>query len=46
MTPPAPDRPIFLIDRGDLDEAALKAAFPGREIVRYDAGWRATDPRG
>jgi len=41
-----PDRPIFLIDRGDLDEAALKAAFPGREIVRYDAGWRATDPRG
>ena len=42
----APDRPIFLIDRGDLDEAALKAAFPGREILRYDAGWRATDPRG
>lgn len=32
----APDRPIFLLDRGNLDEAALRAAFPGREILRHD----------
>ncbi len=41
----APDRPIFLLDTGTLDEAALKAAFPGREIIRFDAGWRARDGR-
>lgn len=39
-----PDRPVFLLDRGDLDEAALKAAFPGRPILRHDAGWAARDP--
>lgn len=32
----APDRPIFLLDQGNLDEAALRAAFPGREILRHD----------
>lgn len=42
----APDRPIFLLDRGDLDDAALKAAFPGRDIIRFDAGWSARDPKG
>lgn len=39
-----PDRPIFLLDQGNLDEAALKAAFPGREILRFDPGWSAKDP--
>ena len=42
----APDRPIFLLDTGTLDEAALKAAFPGREIIRFDAGWQAREARG
>jgi hypothetical protein len=42
----APDRPIFLLDTGTLDEAALKAAFPGREIIRYDAGWQPREGRG
>lgn len=41
-----PDRPIFLLDTGTLDEAALKAAFPGREIIRFDAGWQAREARG
>lgn len=40
-----PDRPVFLLDTGTLDEAALKAAFPGREIIRYDAGWQPADAR-
>lgn len=40
----APDRPIFLLDTGTLDEAALKAAFPGRAIIRFDAGWAAATP--
>ncbi len=42
----AADRPIFLLDTGTLDEAALKAAFPGREIIRYDAGWQPREGRG
>lgn len=42
----AADRPIFLLDPGTLDEAALKAAFPGREIIRYDAGWQPREGRG
>ncbi|GAB4384337.1 glycosyltransferase family 39 protein [Albidovulum sp.] len=31
------DRPVFLDATADLDEAALRAAFPGREIIRYMA---------
>lgn len=30
---------IYLNDTGTLDNAALHAAFPGREIVRYRAHW-------
>lgn len=35
--------PIFLHDTGTLDEEALRAAFPGREVIHYDSGW--TDRR-
>jgi hypothetical protein len=31
------DRPLYLKDTGTLDEAALRAAFPGREIMHYVA---------
>lgn len=31
---------VFLVDTGTLDEGALAAAFPGREIVRYSNDWR------
>lgn len=31
-----PGQPIFLRDTGTLDEAALAAAFPGRQILRHD----------
>lgn len=40
------DAPIFLRDTGMLDEAALRAAFPGREILRFTPGWQARDPSG
>ena len=30
---------IYLDDNGQIDEAALRAAFPDREIVRYRAHW-------
>ncbi len=30
---------VYLNDPGNLDEAALAEAFPGREIVRYRADW-------
>ncbi len=30
---------IYLDDNGQIDEAALRAAFPDREIVRYRAQW-------
>ncbi len=40
-----PDRPVFLMDTGTMDEAALKAAFPGREILRHDDGWQARTAR-
>ena len=42
----APDQPIFLLDTGSLDEAALRVAFPGREIIRYDAGWPPREQTG
>lgn len=32
-------RPIFLLDTGTLDDTALAAAFPGRDVMRFDAGW-------
>lgn len=38
--------PIFLHDTGTLDEEALRAAFPGREILRYDAKWTHRRPSG
>lgn len=31
-----PGRPIYLRDTGTLDEAALAAAFPGRQVIHYD----------
>lgn len=31
------DRPIFVADTGTLDEAAIRAAYPGRPLVRYTA---------
>ncbi|MGB3314508.1 MAG: glycosyltransferase family 39 protein [Albidovulum sp.] len=40
------DAPIFLHDTGTLDETALQAAFPGREILRFAPGWQSTDPSG
>ena len=40
------DMPVFLLDTGTLDEAALSAAFPGREILRFAPGWQSTDPSG
>ncbi|OYX45548.1 MAG: hypothetical protein B7Z02_00900 [Rhodobacterales bacterium 32-67-9] len=36
--------PIFLFDTGTLDEDALKAAFPGRDIIHYDAQWSQPRP--
>lgn len=36
--------PIFLHDTGTLDEDALRAAFPGREVIRYDPGWTRRRP--
>ncbi|WP_347313532.1 glycosyltransferase family 39 protein [Defluviimonas sp. SAOS-178_SWC] len=36
--------PIFLHDTGTLDEDALRAAFPGREIIHYDANWTRHTP--
>ncbi|MGB5871387.1 MAG: glycosyltransferase family 39 protein [Albidovulum sp.] len=30
---------IYLKDTGGLDDAALKAAFPGRDIIRYEDDW-------
>ena len=34
-----PENPIFLNDTGELDEDALRAAFPGREVIRYRPNW-------
>ncbi len=31
---------IYLHEAAGLDEAALQAAYPGREIVHYTAGWK------
>ncbi|MGB7320854.1 MAG: glycosyltransferase family 39 protein, partial [Albidovulum sp.] len=39
-----PDKPIFLHDSGNLDDAALAAAFPGREVLRYKSDWTRRDP--
>lgn len=36
--------PIFLRDTGTLDEEALRAAFPGREIIHFDAQWSHRRP--
>ena len=36
--------PIFLLDTGTLDEEALRAGFPGREIIHYDAEWSHRRP--
>lgn len=30
---------VYLVDTGTLDTAALAAAFPGREVVRYANDW-------
>ncbi|SPH18088.1 hypothetical protein DEA8626_01618 [Defluviimonas aquaemixtae] len=40
-----PDRPIFLNDTGTLDEDALRAAFPGREIMRFRPDWDLPEDR-
>ncbi|MCB2117110.1 MAG: hypothetical protein KDE00_12635 [Rhodobacteraceae bacterium] len=39
------DRPIFLLENAALDDDALRAAFPGREVVHFDAGWTAKPGR-
>jgi hypothetical protein len=41
------DAPIFLIDgseRGKLDEAAIRAALPGRPLMHYLPQWRRDPP--
>lgn len=40
------DAPVFLLDTGTLDDTALQAAFPGREILRFAPGWESSDPSG
>ena len=34
-----PGKPVFLWDSGTLDMAALKAAFPGRDILHFTPDW-------
>ncbi len=38
------DRPVFLIDWGTLDLDAVRAAFPGRAIMRFTPVWKADPP--
>jgi hypothetical protein len=40
------DRPMFLLDTGQLDEAAIEVAFPGRKIRRYSPAWTPGNPAG